>query len=156
MGFFSNLKEKLSFSFGGGSKSNKSTVELQYDKAMNLMENANGAEAVDVLEGIVDIGINESTYKQFGLDALKVLSEYYELGHYSNAKTETDLNKAASYLEKYTNLSPEPEMIYKAAKMYLEAQNFSKAITLFEKSTKAWQKLWLGTSSFLILVMRMP
>ena len=138
MGFFSNLKEK--FGFGGGNKSNKSTVELQYDKAMNLMENANGLEAVDILEGIVDIGINEASYKQIGLDALKVLSEYYETGKYSNAKTEIDLNKAASYLEKYTNLSTEPDMVYKAAKMYLEAQNFSKAISLFEKSTKVGVK----------------
>ena len=62
MGFFSNLKEK--FGFGGGNKSNKSTVELQYDKAMNLFENANGIDAIEILEGIADIGINEQSYKQ--------------------------------------------------------------------------------------------
>ncbi len=134
MGFFSNLIEKVSSSFGG-KKSNKSSVELQYDKAMNLLENANGEEAVSVLEGIVDIGYNDQSYKQFGLDALSVLSEYYERGSYSNAKTDKDLNKAAQYLEKYANLSNDPESIYKSAKMYLEAQNFSKAVSLFEKST---------------------
>ena len=37
MGFFSNLKDKVA-SLTGGKKSNKSTVELQYDKAMNLFE----------------------------------------------------------------------------------------------------------------------
>ena len=78
MGFFSNLKDKVA-SLTGGKKSNKSTVELQYDKAMNLFENANGIDAVEILEGIADIGINEQSYKQLGLDALKVLSEFFEI-----------------------------------------------------------------------------
>ena len=137
MGFFSNLRDKFSeIANIGGKKSNKSSVELQYDKAMSLMENANGLDAVEILEGIADIGFNDSTYKNFGLDALTVLSEFFELGHYSNAKTEKDLDKAASYLEKFSNLSNDPESIYRTAKMYLEAQNFTKAISLFEKSTQ--------------------
>ena len=142
MGFFSDLKDKfVSLTpFGGGKKSNKSTVELQYDKAMSLFENANGEEAIDILEGIADIGINDQAYKQLGLDALKVLSEFFETGAYSNSKTNKDLNKAAAYLEKYTNLSNDADMTYKAAKMYLEAQNFSKAISLFEKAANSGVK----------------
>ena len=54
MGFFSDLKEKVASTFGGGKKSNKSNVELQYDKAMSLFENANGADAIELLEGISD------------------------------------------------------------------------------------------------------
>ena len=136
MGFFSSLKDKISTiaQFGGNKKSNKSNVELQYDKAMSLFENANGLDAVKILEEIADYGFNDQQYKQIGLDALKVLSEFYENGSYSNSKTEKDMNKAAAYLEKYTNLSNDPEVIYKVAKMYLEAQNFSKAISLFEIS----------------------
>ena len=139
MGFFSNLKEKVA-SITGGKKSNKSTVELQYDKAMNLFENANGIDAVEILEGIADIGINEQSYKQLGLDALKVLSEFFEKGTYSNSSTEKDLGKAAVYLEKHANLSNDSEVVYKAAKMYLEAQNFSKAISLFEKAANSGVK----------------
>ena len=139
MGFFSNLKDKVA-SLTGGKKSNKSTVELQYDKAMNLFENANGIDAVEILEGIADIGINEQSYKQFGLDALKVLSEFFEKGVYSNSSTEKDLGKAAVYLEKHANLSNDSEIVYKAAKMYLESQNFSKAISLFEKAANAGVK----------------
>ena len=77
MGFFSSLKEKIPIlsNLGGGKKSNKSSVELQYDKAMNLLENANGVGAVEVLDGITDIGMNDETYRQFGLDALNVLGE---------------------------------------------------------------------------------
>ena len=104
MGFFSNLKEKVASTFGGGKKSNKSNVELQYDKAMSLFDNANGAEAIEILEGISDSGFNDQQYKQLGLDALKVLSEFFENGEYSNSKIDKDINKAASYLEKYTNL----------------------------------------------------
>ncbi|MCR5213941.1 MAG: sel1 repeat family protein [Eubacterium sp.] len=142
MGFFSNLVDKFTSltPFGGGKKSSKSPVELQYDKAMSLFENANGQDAVEILEGIADIGINDQNYKQYGLDALKVLSDFFENGVYSNSKIDKDLNKAASYLEKYTNLSNDSEILYKAAKMYLEAQNFSKAISLFEKSANAGVK----------------
>lgn len=140
MGFFSNLKDRITSTFGGSKKSNKSPVELQYDKAMNLFENANGVDAVSILEGIADIGINELEYKQFGLDALKTLSDFYETGSYSNSRVEKDLAKAAGYLEKYTNLSNDPDMIYKAAKMYLEAQVFTKAISLFEKAANAGVK----------------
>ena len=54
MGFFSNLKDKIPIlaNLGGTKKTNKSTVELQYDKAMNLLDNANGVGAVEVLEGM--------------------------------------------------------------------------------------------------------
>lgn len=140
MGFFSSLKDKISTITRGGKNSNKSSVELQYDKAMNLLENANGIEAVEVLEGIADIGFNDQMYKQVGLDALNVLSEFYERGYYSNAKIEKDLNKSATYLEKLSNLSNDPDSIYKTARLYLEAQNFSKAITFFEKATAAGVK----------------
>ena len=104
MGFFSNLKEHIPIIKNiGKPKSNKSSVELQYDKAMNLMENANGTEAVEILEKIADIGIMDQQYKNLGLDALKILSGFYETGVFKNAKVDRDLNKAATYLEKYTN-----------------------------------------------------
>lgn len=104
MGFFSKLFSNIPIlSRFGQAKETKSNVELQYDKAMTLMDNASAQEAVDVLEGISAIGINDPTYKQLGLDALMVLSEFYEKGAYSNARTDIDLNKAAGYLEKFTN-----------------------------------------------------
>ena len=135
MGFFSKLFSNIPIlSRFGQAKETKSNVELQYDKAMTLMDNASAQEAVDVLEGISAIGINDPTYKQLGLDALMVLSEFYEKGAYSNARTDIDLNKAAGYLEKFTNQTTDPETVYRTAKMYLEAQNFSKAITFFEKA----------------------
>ncbi len=142
MGFFSNLKEKIPIlsGLGGGGKSNKSSVELQYDKAMNLFENANGKEAVEVLEGIADIGMMDPTYKNLGLDALKVLSEFFETGRYSNAKTDVDINKAASYLEKISNQTNDVDTMYKTAKMYMDAQNFSKAITFYEKAANGGYK----------------
>lgn len=135
MGFFSNLKDKLPIFSRKKKESTKSSVELQFDKAMSLMENANGAEAVEILEKIVDIGIMDQNYKHFGKDALLILGEYFETGKYKNATTEKDIAKAAAYYEKYTNQTHDGEMIYKVAKMHLEVQNFSKAITFFEKAT---------------------
>lgn len=135
MGFFGNLINKIPIF--GNKKSNKSTVELQFDKAMNLMENANGDEAVEILESISDIGINDSTYKKFGTDALLILGEFFETGKYKNATVTPDLNKAAGYYEKYTIQTNDGETIYKVAKMFLEAQNFSKAIAFFEKAANA-------------------
>ena len=121
---------------GGKKKSSKSNVELQYDKAINLMENGNSEEAVEILEKIVDISVMDQEYKNFGADSLKILGELYESGKYSNCKVDIDKAKAAAYYEKYININKDGEMIYKLAKMLLEIQNFSKAITYFEKSTE--------------------
>ena len=139
MGFFSNIIEKIPIlsNIGAGKrKSNKSSVELQFDKAMNLMENANGEDAVEILEKIADIGIMDQNYKNLGTESLKILGEFFETGKYKNATVEKNLNKAAAYYEKYTKLTNDGEMIYKIAKMLLEVQNFSKAITFFEKATE--------------------
>ena len=126
MGLFSSIKDKIMNI--GKPKSNKTTTELQFDKAMNLMENANGVEAVEILERIAETGIVDPQYKELGMEALKILSGFYETGSYKNAKTDRDLNKAAMYLEKYTNQTSDGESTYKTAEMYLEAQNFTKAI----------------------------
>ncbi|MBQ9934916.1 MAG: sel1 repeat family protein [Lachnospiraceae bacterium] len=137
MGLFGSFFEKIPFlsNLGGKKKSTKSNVELQYDKAINQMENGNAEEAIDILEKIVDIAIVESNYKNFGVDSLKILGELHETGKYSNSKITIDKAKACQYYEKYVKLNKEGEMIYKLAMMLLEIQNFSKAITYFEKAT---------------------
>ncbi len=138
MGKLSSIFGKIPFlsNIGGKKKSNKSNVELQYDKAINLMENGNSDESVEILERIVDIAIVDVNYKNFGVDALKILGELFEKGAYSNCKITADKRKACFYYEKYVKLNKEGEMIYKLAKMFLEIQNFSKAITYFEKATE--------------------
>ncbi|MCM1081891.1 MAG: sel1 repeat family protein [Clostridium sp.] len=138
MGKLSNFFGKLPFfsGLGGKKKSNKSNVELQYEKALNQMENGNHEEAVENLERIVDIAIVDPQYKQFGVDALKIMGQLYETGKYSNCLVDVDMNKACKYYEKYVNLNKDGEMIYKLAKMLLDIQNFSKAITYFEKATE--------------------
>ena len=138
MGLFGSFLEKIPFlsNLGGKKKSNKSNVELQYDKAINQMENGNAEEAIEILEKIVDIAIVDVNYKNFGVDSLKILGELHETGKYSNSKIEVDKAKACQYYEKYVKLNKDGEMIYKLAKMLLEIQNFSKAITYFEKATE--------------------
>ena len=93
-------------------------------------------ERKKILEKIVDISVMDQEYKNFGADSLKILGELYESGKYSNCKVDIDKAKAAAYYEKYININKDGEMIYKLAKMLLEIQNFSKAITYFEKSTE--------------------
>lgn len=137
MGKLSSFLGRIPFlsAIGNKKKSNKSNVELQYDKAINLMENGNADEAVEILEKIADIAIMDPNYKNFGTDALKIMGELYENGKYSNCIVDVDMGKATIYYEKYTNLSKNGEMIYKLAKMLLDIQNFSKAISFFEKAT---------------------
>ena len=136
MGKFTDFLGKIPFlSNIGGKKSKKSNVELQYDKAINLMENGNVDDAVDIFERIVDIAVVDPTYKDFGINALKIMGELYETGKYSNCTVNIDLSKSASYYERYVKQNNDGEMIYKLAKMMLEIQNFSKAITYFEKAT---------------------
>ena len=52
MGKLSSFFSKIPFlsGLGGKKKSAKSNVELQYDKALNLMENGNAEDAVEILE----------------------------------------------------------------------------------------------------------
>ncbi len=137
MGKLSSFLGKIPFlsNLGGKKKSTKSNVELQFDKAINLMENGNAEDAIEILEKIVDIAIVDANYSNFGTDALKILGELHETGKYSNCKVAVDMAKACVYYEKYTKLHKDGEMIYKLAKMLLEIQNFSKAITFFEKAT---------------------
>lgn len=138
MGKLSSFLEKIPFlsNISNRRKSKKSNVELQYEKALNLMENGNPNDAVEIMEKIVDIAIMDETYKSFGIDSLKILGELYETGKYSNCVVDVDLQKAASYYEKYINFNKDGDMIYKLAKMLLEIQNFAKAITFFEKATE--------------------
>ncbi|MGN0436274.1 MAG: tetratricopeptide repeat protein, partial [Wujia sp.] len=138
MGKLSSFLGKIPFlsNLGGSKKPAKSNVELQYDKAINLMENGNDEEAVEILEKLVDIAVVDEKYKSFGMDSLKIMAELYETGKYSNCKVTVDKARAANYYEKYVKQNKDGEMIYKLAKMFLEIQNFSKAITYFEKATE--------------------
>ena len=106
MGKLSSFFGKIPFlaNIGNKNKSTKSNVELQYDKAINLMENGNDEEAVAIFEGIADIAIMDDTYKKFGTDALKIMGELYENGKYSNCMVTVDKVKAAGYYEKYVYL----------------------------------------------------
>lgn len=135
MGFFGGLFSKISFVAKFSKKKEPvNNVELQFNKAMNLMDNGDGEESVTILEQVSDIGIMDPQYRSYGNDALLVLAEFFEKGKYRNAKTEIDLNKATKYLEKYVNQNKDGDTIYKLAKMLLEVQNFSKAIKYFEMS----------------------
>lgn len=133
MGFFDNIFKKIPFvSKLSKKKEPVNNVELQFNKAMNLMDNGDAEESVTILEQVVDIGIMDPQYKSYGDDALMALSEFYEKGKYRNAVVEQDLNKATKYLEKYVNQNRDGDIMYKLAKMFLEIQNFSKAIKYFE------------------------
>ena len=135
MGFFDNIIKKIPLvSKLSKKKEPVNNVELQFNKAMNLMDNGDAEESVTILEQVSDIGIMDPQYKSYGDDALMVLSEFYEKGKYRNAVVEPDLNKATKYLEKYVNQNSDGDILYKLAKMLLEIQNFSKAIKYFEKA----------------------
>lgn len=53
-------------------------MELQFNKAMNLMDNGDGEESVTILEQVSDIGIMDPQYRSYGNDALLVLAEFFE------------------------------------------------------------------------------
>lgn len=133
MGFFDGLLKKIPFvSRFSKKKEPVNNVELQFNKAMNLMDNGDAEESVNILEQVADIGIMDAQYKSYGDDALLALAEFYEKGKYRNAVVDVDLNKATKYYEKYVNQNHDGDVIFKLAKMLLEVQNFSKAIKYYE------------------------
>ena len=113
MGKFSDFLGKIPFlaSIGSNKKTKKSNVELQYDKALNLMENGNAEEAVEILEQIVDIAVMDPVYKDFGIDSLKILGHLFEFGKHSNCTVEEDKVRAIGYYEKYIGFNKDGEMI---------------------------------------------
>ncbi len=133
MGFFGGIFKKIPFVAKLSKKKEPvNNVELQFNKAMNLMDNGDSEESVTILEQVADIGIMDAQYKTYGNDALLVLAEFFEKGKYRNAVIDVDLNKATKYYEKYVNQNHDGDVIYKLAKMLLEVQNFSKAIKYYE------------------------
>ena len=58
MGFFDGLLKKIPFvSRFSKKKEPVNNVELQFNKAMNLMDNGDAEESVNILEQVADIGI---------------------------------------------------------------------------------------------------
>ncbi len=133
MGLFDGIFKRIPFvSRFSKKKEPVNNVELQLNKAMNLMDNGEGEESVTILEQVVDIGIMDTNYKSYGNNALLALSEFFEKGVYRNAKTQKDLPRAAKYLEKYISQNHDGDLIYKLAKIMLEIQNFTKALKYYE------------------------
>ena len=136
MGRFSAILDKIPII---GRLTHKQTqevnnVELQFNKALDLIDHGISIEAVSALESVADIGTMDPQYKDFGCDALKLLSELYETGKYGNAKVTQDIPRSAKYLERYYTLSEEPEIALKLGDMYLDIQNFARALTYYEKA----------------------
>ncbi len=112
-------------------------VDIQFNKAMDLIEHGVSFEAITTLESVADIGTMNPEYKNQGCDALKILTELFELGKFGNAKVKVDVPRACKYLERYYTLSEESDVCFKLAEMYLDTQNFSRALTYLEKAAAA-------------------
>lgn len=142
MGLFSAIIEKIPVinRFAQKKTAYVNNVELQFNKANDLIEHGVSVEAVASLESIADIGMVDPEYKKYGSDSLKILAEMYETGKYGNAKVNQDLARAAKYLERYYTLTEEADVCYKVGEMYLDMQNFGKALTSFEKAADAGVK----------------
>jgi len=81
MGFFDGLLKRIPFvSRFSRKKEPVNNVELQFNKAMNLMDNGDAEESVSILEQVADIGIMDAQYKSYGDDALLALAEFFEKG----------------------------------------------------------------------------
>lgn len=79
MGFFDGLLKRIPFvSRFSRKKEPVNNVELQFNKAMNLMDNGDAEESVSILEQVADIGIMDAQYKSYGDDALLALAEFFE------------------------------------------------------------------------------
>ena len=135
MGFLSNIIEKLPF-FGGRKQAEPTNnVEAQYKKGMELLGHGVASEAVACLESVADIGTMDAMYKTLGCDSLKTLATLYETGKFENTKVNKDLTRATKYLERYLSMLDDYDLAFKLGKMYLDIQNFSRALSCFEKAT---------------------
>lgn len=137
---FSNIIDKIPFLNNLTGKRNKAetnNVDIQYNKAMELVEHGVSFEAVASLEKVADIGYMDPVYKSYGCDALKMLGEIFENGKYGKVTVKADTKRALGYYERYLSLVDDGEICFKVGNILLEQQNFNKALSYLEKAAGA-------------------
>lgn len=112
------------------------TTEDKYNIAIEKSQLGNAEEVIDLLKKILFeplVGVN---CEKFLFSAMRDLGTLYYKGVLNNTKIDPDYDRAIEYYQMYIERKSDSEVEAELSKIYLEQQNFPKAMTYLELAGK--------------------
>ena len=124
IGFIDNLIDSA-----GKKQKYANPAEEAVDKAVEFLNQGKAMDAINQLEEAAEIVESSEQYIYYGVQALRMLGEFYETGVYGNSTVQVNNEKAIGYYERSLALEPDGEIYFKVARDLLTKNNFSKALS---------------------------
>ena len=109
-------------------------AEAALNDAMDFLNEGKTLDAVEKLEEAAETVESTGQYVYYGCEALKILASLYETGKYNNSTVQISSDKAMGYYERLLELEPSAEVYAKLARDLLSKNNYSKALSYYEKA----------------------
>ena len=119
--------------FGGKKKQSDNPAEEAVGEAIDCLNQGKAMDAINKLEEVAEMVENDEQYIYYGSQALRILGEMYENGSYGNSTVQVNHEKAIGYYERLLALDPDGAIYFKVGRDLLSKNNFSKALSYFEK-----------------------
>lgn len=108
-------------------------AEEAVNEAIDFLNQGKAMDAINKLEEAAELVESSEQYIYYGCQALRILGEMYETGSYGNSTVQVNSEKSIGYYERLLVLDPDGEVYFKVARDLLSKNNFSKALSYFEK-----------------------
>jgi TPR repeat protein len=109
-------------------------AEAAVNDAIEFLNEGKSLDAVNKLEEAVELVENTAQYVYYGCEALKILATLYETGSYGNSTVQISNERAMGYYERLLKIEPSAEVYAKLARDLLSKNNYSKALSYYEKA----------------------
>ena len=109
-------------------------AEAALNEAKEYLNEGKTMDAVEKLEEAAEVVESTGQYVFYGCEALKILASLYETGKYDNSTVQMSPEKAMAYYDRLLELEPSPEVYAKLARDLLSKNNYSKALSYYEKA----------------------
>lgn len=109
-------------------------AEAAVNDAVEFLNQGKTLDAVSKLEEAAELVESSAQYVYHGCEALKILATLYETGTYGNSTVQINGDKAIGYYERLLILEPSGDVYAKVARDLLSKNNYSKALSYYEKA----------------------
>lgn len=119
---------------GGKKQRAANPAEAAVNDAIEFLNQGKTMDAVNKLEEAAELVESSAQYVYHGCEALKILAVLYETGSYGNSTVQINGDRAIGYYERLLNLDPSGDVYAKVARDLLSKNNYSKALSYYEKA----------------------
>lgn len=109
-------------------------AEAAVNDAIDFLNEGKTMDAVNKLEEAAELVETSAQYVYYGCEALRILATLYETGKYGNSTVQISGDKAVGYYERLLKLEPSGDVYAKVARDLLSKNNYSKALSYYEKA----------------------